>query len=195
MLIELILGERLYTGVGDEATAAQEGDIQHWRMAAIHAHPALEEVLSTMLALNPEHRFSRGHELLKALLAAGRRVGGTVSRRSLTTSVLAHAKQRESHEARQPPTQVDPPQPSQVEPTIPENLGLDRDLDEPAEWLSPAVLTAAQESTTAPSPFDVEPNAPPAPDPAPRLLPSEFAGMALGSLMMLLGITYVFWVL
>jgi serine/threonine protein kinase len=102
MLIELILGERLYTGIGDENAAAQDGDIQHWRMAATHAHPALEEVLSTTLALNPDHRFSKGHELLKALLAAGRRVGGTVSRRSLTTSVLNHAKQRESREMRQP---------------------------------------------------------------------------------------------
>jgi hypothetical protein len=42
---------------------------------------------------------------------------------------------------------------------------------------------------------DTMEKAPPAPEPAPRFLPSEFAGAALGSLMVALGITYVFWVL
>ena len=41
----------------------------------------------------------------------------------------------------------------------------------------------------------IDGGAPPAPEPVPRLLPSEFAGLTLGTLMMLLGLTYVFWVL
>ena len=49
-----------------------------------------------------------------------------------------------------------------------------------------------QEAFPLPS---TDPGAPPAPEPVPRLLPSEFAGIALGSLMMMLGLTYVFWVL
>ena len=43
--------------------------------------------------------------------------------------------------------------------------------------------------------LDAESAGPPAPDPTPPFLPSEVAGMVLGSVMVMLGVTYVFWVL
>ncbi len=195
LLVELILGEPVYTGVGDEVLAAREGDVAHWQMAATHAHPALEELLRGMLAQDPSLRFQHGHELLKSLLAAGRKVGGTVNRRSLTTSVFSHAKRK--REMTPPPvrhTEKAAEKLAQAEPTLPDDFGIDFEEPAPNTLDLPSTL-----KPTPPAPvFTFGPNAenaPPAPEPAPRLLPSEFAGIALGGLMMFLGLTYVFWVL
>lgn len=203
ILVELILGERLYTGVGDVDVAARAGDVQHWVSAASQKHPQLELLLRTMLAKDPADRFDRGHELLKSLLAAERQIGGTVNRRSLTTSVLAHADKlsRVRPVKQAAPLPVAPTPTERSEPAVPYGLGMGEELEpSPAlqtapSWLDSLSLPVPKESQPDSSPaFTPDHTAPPAPDPAPRLLPSEFAGMALGGLMFLLGITYVFWV-
>ena len=194
MLIEMILGEALYSGVANETLAASDGDMGHWLLAVCHAHPELDIPLKTMMSRDPGDRFARGHEVLKALLASGRLIGGTVNRRGLMARAMAHA----------PPDRTPPPsrsitEPAVTEPQLPPEplLGNLPDLDGSPMPLrdysaeSP-VSPRLPDALTLPS---TDQGAPPAPEPVPRLLPSEFAGIALGSLMMMLGLTYVFWVL
>ena len=54
---------------------------------------------------------------------------------------------------------------------------------------------SAASSTTDEISLTLSHTAPPAPDPTPSFLPSEIAGMILGGLFLLLGLTYVFWIL
>ncbi len=205
MLIELISGEALYTDAGDIQGAARTGDIGHWLRMAIQAQPELEVALTTMLALDPEKRFARGHQLLKALLAAGRLIGGTVSRRSLVNQILStKTKSPQPVEKRSPPSQRSALSVANTMPNEPELMNMDfgsfSEL-EPVARVDDVLheLSSIPESPTPPNvPRNSEPIdffSPPAPDPVPSLLPSEFAGMALGGLMVLLGLTYVFWVL
>ena len=91
MLIEMILGEALYSGVANERLAASDGDMGHWLLSVCHAHPELDIPLKTMMSRDPGDRFARGHEVLKALLASGRLIGGTVNRRGLMARAMAHA--------------------------------------------------------------------------------------------------------
>jgi serine/threonine protein kinase len=193
MLIEMILGEALYTGVANARLSAAEGDMGHWLLAACHAHPELETPLQTMMSKVPSDRFERGHELLKALLASGRLIGGTVNRRSLMARAMAHEPPAlpPPPVAAEPTVTWDPPLPEQPMPSI----GSTADLDG-----SPEPISMVEQAPALPKPdgfafAHIDGNAPPAPEPVPRLLPSEFAGIALGTLMMLLGLTYVFWVL
>ena len=64
--------------------------IGHWLLSVCHAHPELDIPLKTMMSRDPGDRFARGHEVLKALLASGRLIGGTVNRRGLMVRAMAH---------------------------------------------------------------------------------------------------------
>ena len=67
--------------MANERLAASDGDMGHWLLSVCHAHPELDIPLKTMMSRDPGDRFARGHEVLKALLASGRLIGGTVNRR------------------------------------------------------------------------------------------------------------------
>ena len=198
MLLELLTGEPLYTGVGDPELAAREGDVQHWILTITQIHPELTEALTTILSVRPQDRFTHSHELLKVLLAAGRKIGGTVNRRSLLRTVIANRRPPQEPATTHEPDVAD----EFSEPSLDDvSFGSFSDLDPPSTQgledlatLSPAASITPQ--ARVPSLLQAPEKAPPpAPDPVPILLPSEFAGMALGGLMILLGITYVFWVL
>ena len=201
MLIEMILGESLYTGVANEELSASDGDMGHWLLSVCHAHPELDIPLKTMMSRDPDDRFARGHEVLKALLASGRLIGGTVNRRGLMARAMAHTPP----DLRPPPraTIPAPPLRAEVEEMPASTLGTLDELDGRPEPIPSFATPAATGSSPAPEPAyassfvipGIDGGAPPAPEPVPRLLPSEFAGLTLGTLMMLLGLTYVFWVL
>jgi serine/threonine protein kinase len=209
MMVELILGERLYSGVANIDHASRDGDVGFWTSRVGEVHPELEPPLRTMLAADPDTRFRRGHELLKALLAAGRKIGGTVNRRNLASSVMAHGHQLSRVRPERNPLDISLPSA-----TRPQNGTSQPPIREPQKYSPPTSPDpTATPFTAAPLPEPSRPEvdsydsevtvdipdtmakAPPAPEPAPRYLPSEFAGAALGSLMLVLGITYVFWVL
>lgn len=187
LLVEMILGEPLYTGAANIMDGAREGDVSHWLMASCHTNPDLRAPLQTMLALDPGNRFGQGHELLKSLLEAGRRIGGTVNRRSL----LARARAFQTTNLVEAPTAdllLEPPSRTAAP-------DFSWDLDGPSVGLPEP---SSPQHPLPPDPFALprpSDDAPPAPTPVPRILPSEVAGVLLGSLMMLLGITYVFWVI
>ena len=194
MLIEMILGEALYAGVANEKVAASDGDIGHWLLTVCHSHPELDIPLRTMMARDPGDRFARGHEVLKALLASGRLIGGTVNRRGLMARAMAYSAPEPSSSPRQLSDQGQRAEPAFS--PLPD-LGTFTDLDAPpptaADYAPPPLPEPSQaEAFALPT---LAGGAPPAPEPVPRLLPSEFAGLTLGSLMILLGLTYVFWVL
>jgi serine/threonine protein kinase len=210
MMVELILGERLYTGVANIDHATRDGDVGFWTSRVAEVHPELEPALRTMLATDPDARFRRGHELLKALLSAGRKIGGTVNRRNLATSVMTHGHRLSRVRPERNPLDISLPMTGEAAPAASAGPPPVRDLPSP----SPHDFSAATPPLAASLPseprlhetdsYDSEvtvdiadtlEKAPPAPEPAPRYLPSEFAGAALGSLMLALGITYVFWVL
>lgn len=191
IMVELILGERLYEGAANVNEAVLEGDVVYWVQRVSAQHPELGEALHTMLAPNPANRFSRNHELLKALLTAGRKIGGTVNRRSLASSVMAHGDRLTKVRPERNPLDLGigmpmpTPTPAIVEEENPASLpGLDPSWEQELPWASPAVSVDPAPAAT-----------PPAPDPAPRFLPSEIAGAVLGSLMLALGFGYVLMVL
>jgi len=191
IMVELILGERLYEGAANVNEAVLEGDVVYWVQRVSAQHPELGEALRTMLAPNPANRFSRNHELLKALLTAGRKIGGTVNRRSLASSVMAHGDRLTKVRPERNPLDLGigmpmpTPTPAIVEEENPASLpGLDPSWEQELPWASPAVSVDPAPAAT-----------PPAPDPAPRFLPSEIAGAVLGSLMLALGFGYVLMVL
>jgi len=198
ILIELITSDALYTHVGDPRDASAVGDVHHWILQAVELHPELEVALKTMLSFNPSDRFVYGHELLKTLLAAGRQIGGTVNRRSLLTQVTKSTSPPPEMTVKSPNTA---PIEAFVEPDLTDrSFGSFADLDPPAqaEQVMPTFSEPFGFPPMAHEPSGILPvdsTAPPAPDPVPILLPSEFAGMALGGLMVLLGLTYVFWIL
>jgi len=205
IMVELILGERLYTGVANIDHAVRDGDVGFWTSRVGEVHPELEPPLRTMLAADPDARFRRGHELLKALLSAGRKIGGTVNRRNLATSVMAHGHRLSRVRPERNPLDISLPStsggsqpPVRELRTSPPHIALDATATPlVAPPLSDPSMTGAEayETDVTMDIPDTMEKAPPAPEPAPRYLPSEFAGAALGSLMLVLGITYVFWVL
>lgn len=192
MLVEMIVGERLYAAAANVDEAVREGDVAYWVQQAAEQHPELGDPLRTMLAADPAQRFAENHQLLKALLTAGRKIGGTVNRRSFATAVMAHSNRLSkvrperaslesaslaSPQAHGPASAVgkrahtDPP--SRPDPLLPEH-----------PWAQPLMQPLPAPSST-----------PPAPPLAPRYLPSEVAGTVLGGIMMVLGAVYVFMVL
>jgi serine/threonine protein kinase len=211
ILVELVLGERLYTHVPSPIDSSCSGDVEPWIKRLADEYPDLEGPARTMLAPNPADRYERAHDLLKGLLAASRRIGGTVNRRHLTSRVLAHSdklsKVRPPRDPLaplpvQPPrraNQFEPPSPADepTEPIMDPGIGNDVDIEpvpipvQAQEWFD-----EIQEFPMISEPkIEPESMGPPAPEPAPPFLPSEIAGMALGSAMVMLGVTYVFWVL
>ena len=192
IMVELILGERLYADTANVNEAVREGDVAYWIQRVSERHPELGETLRTMLAPEPQRRFKQNHELLKALLTAGRKIGGTVNRRSLASSVMSHghrlSKVRPEKSTLNSASFSESPvpaTPTTVEEYNPASLpGVEASLPTEHPWAKPKTV-----ETPGPS------SIPPAPEPAPRFLPSEIAGTVLGSLMLALGATYVFLVL
>ena len=241
MLIELILNERLYNESPNPEEASKHGDVTAWTRRASEAYPELEDVLLKLLAPNSKDRFTHEHNLLKALLAAGRKIGGTVNRRLLVAQVLAHSDklskvrphrtpavplytEETTMENSHPPPKVIPVV-VEEEPSLPGlemPIGSETELDSSPMLMAISIGEDHQDHTDpmveqsshtgvsnsaggmaqvslataerTPS-LQLDPTAPPAPDPTPSFLPSEIAGMILGSLFMLMGLTYVFWVL
>lgn len=192
IMVELILGERLYDGTANVNEAVREGDVAFWVQRVSEQHPELGETLRTMLAPQPQHRFNQNHELLKALLTAGRKIGGTVNRRSLASAVMSHghrlSKVRpekstlDSSSFTHASVTATPATVEEYNPASLPGVGISPTPDHP--WTSPKTEKSTPISSI-----------PPAPEPAPRFLPSEVAGTVLGSLMLALGATYVFLVL
>jgi serine/threonine protein kinase len=206
IMVELILGERLYTGVANIDQAVRDGDVGFWTSRVGEVHPELEPPLRTMLAADPDARFRRGHELLKALLAAGRKIGGTVNRRNLAAAVMSHGHRLSRVRPERNPLDISLPSTAgKSQPPVREHQSSPPQVAPDAAAATPLVApkpletsvfeTEAYETEVTIDIPDTMEKAPPAPEPAPRYLPSEFAGAALGSLMVLLGVTYVFWVL
>ena len=152
-------------------------------------------------------RRERGHQLLKSLLAAGRQIGGIVNRRSVVNRVKA--RQKDNASDADVPVQTGAHSMHLTEPDL---SGIDfSQVIEPEATDSTEALSTDLDVKPAPPtvrplstpPLTAQPSmaptdaffSPPAPDPVPNLLPSEFAGITLGGLMVLLGLTYVFWVL
>ena len=241
ILIELILGERLYTGSPNPEEAGKIGDVSSWVQQVSTLYPDLEPVLNQLLAQNANDRFIHEHNLLKALLAAGRKIGGTVNRRLLVAQVLAHSDKLSKVRPQRAPvvptftkeaTMEDRPPPLKVMPVVveeePSLPGIDMPIGSATELeSSPAPMNisigedhqdntdpivgrqaeahptiasiekpqVAPPNTARDLSLKLDPTAPPAPNPTPSFLPSEIAGMVLGGIFLLLGLTYVFWVL
>ncbi len=211
ILIEIVLGERLYTDVPSPTDASCAGDVDRWVHRLATKFPDLEVPARTMLAPNPADRYDRGHDLLKALLTASRRIGGTVNRKHLTLAVLQHADKLSKVRPPQDPLQPLPAAPPQrqanhldqspseepTEPILEHSIGLDQDIDPVAmpiqedQWFG----DIEGDETTATGRLTGRHDTNHGPHPTPPFLPSEIAGFALGSAMVMLGVTYVFWVL
>ena len=192
MLVEMIVGERLYVAAANVDEAVREGDVAYWVQQAAEQHPELGDPLRTMLAADPAQRFAENHQLLKALLTAGRKIGGTVNRRSFATAVMAHS--------------------NRLSKVRPERASLDSASLESTQVHGTASAFGKRVPTESPShpdplspehpwaqplmqPLPAPSSTPPAPSLAPRYLPSEIAGTVLGGIMMVLGTIYVFMVL
>jgi serine/threonine protein kinase len=111
-LTEMILGERLYTGRRSPEDAAEEGDVRPWMDRVDRGHPEIGPALRKMLAKHPDDRFQSEPEMLKALLSASRRVGGTVHRRHLVAQVLIHSDKLDAMRPPRPPVTPLPLPPS-----------------------------------------------------------------------------------
>lgn len=188
IMVEMIVGERLYSGAANVDDAVREGDVTYWVQRVVERHPELAEPLTTMLAPAPEHRFAQNHQLLKSLLAAGRKIGGTVNRRSLAASVMAQGHHLTKVRPERDAILLDPPTPRS--PSAPEAPPFFDDVvSAPSVNVSPAPSFGPNHTGTPVDPS--MPPSPPAPPPAVRYLPSEIAGTLLGGLMFALGAMYV----
>ncbi len=92
-IVEMLTGERLYTGTTDPKQAARLGDVSASIRKLERLHPEVAATVRTMLATDPKSRFRKQAEMLKALLGSARRIGGTVHRRHLVANVLLHGDQ------------------------------------------------------------------------------------------------------
>jgi len=118
-LVQMLLGERIYAGRRKPDEAALEGDVTPWTRRVERAHPEVAAALRKMLAVDPEARFQSEPEMLKALLAASRRMGGTVHRRHLVARVMLHADKLHAMRPERPSV-IPLPLPSELGPQEPE---------------------------------------------------------------------------
>jgi hypothetical protein len=102
-LIEMLTGERLYTAQRDTDEAARRGDVSRWVRQVERQQPEVGATVRTMTATDPSARFRSQPEMLKALLAAARRLGGTVHRRYLVANVLIHGDEVAAMRPDRPP--------------------------------------------------------------------------------------------
>jgi len=190
IMVEMIAGERLYTGAANVDDAVREGDVTYWVQRVVEQHPELAESLLTMLAPDPDQRFAQNHQLLKSLLAAGRKIGGTVNRRSLASSVMAQGhhltKVRPERNAARIGTPSPLPSSTSDVPSFLDAPAPERSLGAEVNGSPWSFETGAGTQQTS-----LNPPEPPAPPAAVRYLPSEIAGTLLGSLMLALGAMYV----
>lgn len=159
-LLEMLLGERLYAGRRDPDEAAKDGDVRLWLDRLDRKHPEVSPAVRKMLARHPDDRFHSEPEMLKALLSASRRMGGTVHRRHLVAQVLIHADKLEAMRPDRPP--VTPlPLPHTLGPRAPEVMEGHAPHPEPEVW------SMTDETRDAPPPVESDPDAAPPAEPTP----------------------------
>jgi len=144
-LVEMLLGERLYTGRSSQEEAARAGDVHPWLSRVERSHAQIAPVLRKMLACSADARFRSEPEMLKALLEASRRMGGTVHRRHLVAQVSIHADKLHAMRPSRPPvlplpndrgTQLPEVQPGHSPTTVPQEPEvpeMSQDTPPPAE--------------------------------------------------------------
>jgi len=113
-VVQMLLGERLYAGRRSPEDAAREGNVAPWTQRIERQYPELGGAIRKMLAPAPQARFQSEPEMLKALLTASRRMGGTVHRRHLVAQVSIHADKLHA---------MRPPRPPILPLPLPPNLG------------------------------------------------------------------------
>ena len=159
-LTEMLLGERLYSGRQAPEDAAKSGEVRLWLDRLDRRHPEVSPAVRKMLAKHPDDRFQSEPEMLKALLSASRRMGGTVHRRHLVAQVLIHADKLDAMRPDRPP--VTPlPLPQTLGPRAPEVMEGHAPHPEHEVW------SMTDDTRDAPPPVESEPEAdgPPAPTP------------------------------
>jgi len=87
--VELLLGEKLYTGAANGKQAAIEGQTSHWVKELERRWPMGSRPIRKALSVAAGDRFQQETELLRALMASRRELGGLANRRSLARSVMA----------------------------------------------------------------------------------------------------------
>jgi serine/threonine protein kinase len=204
-IIEMLIGERFYTGAPNPVDAACVGDTAKWLQQLDRLYPALGPTCRTMTARNPHERFRSQPEILKALLAASRQLGGTVHRRHLVANIMVHENKLSWMRPTKPPVRNMSPPPQRDEPAVhippaPIESNSEPTIGEPSVSAvtidshiepAPAVqeLTDGGYSDRATAPLDKSPL------PKMSFLPSEIAGAVFAFLLLVLGIWYLMTVL
>lgn len=86
--VELLCGERLYTGSRDRKADALNGRVGPWIEKVERSSPSMARVLVRMLAPAAGDRYEREADLLRELLSAQREAGGRPDRLALTSRAL-----------------------------------------------------------------------------------------------------------
>lgn len=214
MMVELLLGERLYSGCTDPRQAAVEAHVEPWVDAVHQRWPAVGRLLSRMLAPMAADRYAQEGEWLRDLLEAGRTIGGLADRNALASLVRAQLDRLST--VRPPPVREPtwPAQPPLLDETLPPSLDETLQVEppvrprtkpaiQPAPALA-AVGTASSEETAAPLPSELaSPNVDffrSTSEPPPRLGPEppspittqplELLAMGIGALVAVLAIAW-----
>ena len=88
LVVEMLLGRRLYEELDDPTTATLDGAVEPWVASVEAMTPSLGRTLRKMLAPQPEERLASDGEVVQALLAAERESGGVSGRGSVVAAVL-----------------------------------------------------------------------------------------------------------
>jgi serine/threonine protein kinase len=161
--VELILGERLYTGTETPSASAREGVVRLWIERIGRQWPPIGRVLRRTLAPAAGDRYQSNDELVHDLMAARRTAGGLSQRRGLARKVTA-LRQRLSVQ-RPPATPIDPRQdpapevPAQPRPVSPPKNAPVIVVNEETPY-SPPPKPRQPYATTAPLPRMPTPVAP-----------------------------------
>ena len=88
LLVEMLLGRRLYDGLPDANPAVLDGAVEPWVAPVEAMIPSLARTLRKMLSPAPEERLASDGEVVQALLSSARETGGVSGRSSVVAAVL-----------------------------------------------------------------------------------------------------------
>lgn len=153
--VELLLGERLYSGTETPSAAARAGAVGRWVERLDRKWPQVGRVLRRTLAPAAGDRYQNNDELVHDLMAARRTVGGLSQRRGLARKVTAL---RERLSVQRPPATTIAPR----QDPAPEVPAQPRPVSPPK---NAPVIVVQEEQSYAPQPKPRQPYATTAPPP------------------------------
>ena len=98
ILMELLLGEKLYSGRTDQHHSAENGDVQHWISRTVCSHPQFTAVLNKGMETAAGSRYQSERVFISALTEAFDQTGGDSTRRQLVENILDIREQQEQTE-------------------------------------------------------------------------------------------------